>query len=439
MVAVVVACHGGGAGQGSSDAPGPGAPGAGPDAPAGSDAGGLRRISYGTHDGAIDSEWIYVAPGRPNAPIVVIAHGQGTEHIVNCFAAEPPHDPTVKQAVALADELAREGYTAVAVMYRNAGEGQPVLPEMRLRDTYLRDAAAVLAAARDVRDRRGGDGDVPIALVGHSNGTYAAWWAATDRPELAELQRGLAIRTLVLAGHTANALANLVAVRAAIGSPAKADRQRAILAGTFLAVGAAVEAAGASQVMAEELEGSSVVAARLAPLLSPAGVAAFRAAAVTPVVGVGGACRDGVPAVCDGGCLQQAFARAADPGAVADYLSPTLRAAIDAWDPTRFADPGDANPVVAIGREISPPFYRGRVRAPRGLVEYSANDHVVVPHGQATRDGTIAALRTQGASVPSSPAIATDAHGVCEHGDYWESARACGYADMLAELHAALD
>ncbi|MEO7734198.1 MAG: hypothetical protein ABIY55_24760, partial [Kofleriaceae bacterium] len=291
----------------------------------------------------------------------------------------------------------------------------------------------------DVRDRRAGADDVPVALVGHSNGTYAAWWAATDRPELAELQRGLAIRTLVLAGHTANALANLVAVRPAIGSAAKTDRQRAILAGTFLAVGAAVELAGASQVTAAALEDRSAVATQLAPLLSAAGIAAFRAAAVTPVVGAGGACRDGAPAICDGGCLQQAFAGAADPGAVTDYLSATLIAAIDAWDPTRFADPGTANPVVAVGREISPPFYAGRVRAPRALVEYSANDHVVVPHGQATRDATLAALRTQGASVPGSPAIAADARGVCEHGDYWEPARDCGNAEILAELHVALD
>ncbi|MEO7733256.1 MAG: hypothetical protein ABIY55_19995, partial [Kofleriaceae bacterium] len=127
MLVVLSACHAGGAAQLE------------PDAAPSSDTGGLRQISYATHDGAVDSEWIYVAPGPPNAPIVVIAHGQGTEHIVNCFAAEPPHDPTVKQAVALADQIAHEGFTAVAVMYRNAGEGQPALPAMRLRDTYLRD------------------------------------------------------------------------------------------------------------------------------------------------------------------------------------------------------------------------------------------------------------------------------------------------------------
>src|SRR5262245_21386050 len=122
MLACIAACHAHG------DAP-----------PPSDDSGGLRQITYATYGGAIDSEWIYVAPGPPGAPIVVIAHGQGTEHVVNCWPTEAPHDFTVKDAVALADELAREGFTAVAVMYRNAGEGQPALPTIRPRDTYLRD------------------------------------------------------------------------------------------------------------------------------------------------------------------------------------------------------------------------------------------------------------------------------------------------------------
>jgi len=55
------------------------------------------------------------------------------------------------------------------------------------------------------------------------------------------------------------------------------------------------------------------------------------------------------------------------------------------------------------------------------------------------RDATIAVLRTQGANIPESPASAADAHGVCEHGDYWDPARNCGNAEIVAELHAALD
>lgn len=383
-------------------------------------------ISY-----AGDSEWLYIAHGPPGAPIVVIAHGQGTEHVVNCWPDEVPHDATVKQAVGLADHLAAEGFTAVAIMYRNEGMGQPALPALRVRDTYLHDAAAVIEAAKAVRTGR-----EPVAFVGHSNGTYAAWWAATDRAELAN---DLDIRTVILAGHTANALANLVSARALFAGTDKLAHQEAITGGVLLAVGSAITAAHASDLAAMSLDDGSPVALQLAPLVSAKGIAAFRAAFVTSVQAANGSCRAGVPATCDGGCLQAQFAAANDPGPATDYVSQVVVDAINFWDPDAPSDPGVAiNPIVEVGRNISPPFYAGHVLAPRALVLYSAKDHVIVPHGQATREFTLAALRTQDATV-ASPPIATDAHGICEHGDYWDPTRACGYAEIVAELHAALN
>jgi pimeloyl-ACP methyl ester carboxylesterase len=411
---LIAACHAAGGGEPAPDAAPPGE---------------LRQITY---DG--DSEWIYIAHGPPGAPIVVIAHGQGTEHVVNCWPDEVPHDATVKQAVGLADHLAAEGFTAVAIMYRNEGMGQPALPALRIRDTYLHDAAAVLAAARAVRT-----GDEPVAFVGHSNGTYAAWWAATDRPELATPRAGLDIRTVILAGHTANALANLVSARALFVGSDKLSHQEAITGGVLLAVGSAITAAHANELAAKNLDDGSPVSIHLAPLLSQKGIDAFRAAFVTPVPTAQGACRAGVPATCDGGCLQAQFAAGTDPGVATDYLSHVVVDAINVWNPDAPTDPGAAtNSIVAVGREISPPFFAGHLLAPRALVLYSAKDHVIVPHGQATRDFTLAALRTQGATV-GVPAIASDAHGVCEHGDYWDPSRSCGYTEIVAELHAALD
>ncbi|MEO8553532.1 MAG: hypothetical protein ABI678_26340, partial [Kofleriaceae bacterium] len=328
-------------------------------APDAAPPGELRMISY---DG--DSEWLYIAHGPPGAPIVVIAHGQGTEHVVNCWPEEVPHDATVKQAVALADHVAAEGFTAVAIMYRNEGSGQPALPTLRVRDTYLRDASAVLAAAQAVRT-----GDEPIALVGHSNGTFAAWWAATDRPELATLRAGLDIRTVILAGHTANALANLVSERALFAGTDKLSHQEAITAGVLLAVTSAISAAHASSLDAANLDDGSPVALQLAPLLSGKGIAAFRAAFGTPVPATQGACRAGVPATCDGGCLQAQFAAGSDPGDASAYVSQVVLDAIGSWNPDAPSDPGEvANPIVAVGREISPPFFTGHVIAPRALV-----------------------------------------------------------------------
>lgn len=401
------------------------------------DDGGTRAITYTTSDGTEDREWIYVAPGPPDAPIVVIAHGQGTDHIINCWPTEIPHDSTVQQAARLADLVAAEGYTAVAIAYRNAGDGQPAVPALRTRDLYLRDAAAVLAAARDVRDRRHVDRDVPVALIGHSNGTYAAWWAATDRPELAELQRGLDIRTLVLGGHTANSLANLVAVRGPV-TGVKKDRQMAIIGTTLLAVSTAIDLAGVAQIDTANLDDGSSVATLLAPLVTAKGLAAFRSTFLTRVTAASARCRAGVPVACDSGCVEDVLAAAPDPGAVTDYVTQTTLDGVDAWNPDVFAVPTGTNPIVVAGRTVSPPFYTGHLLAPRALVEYSASDHVIVPHGQATRDGTLAALRGQGATV-TSPAIASDARGVCEHADYWDSTRACGFAQIIAELHAALD
>ena len=411
------------------------ATGSGTQAP-GSDLAGARRITFVDPDGELDSEWIYVAPGPPDAPIVVIAHGQGSEHVVNCWPNEAPHDATVKQAAALADRLAEEGFTAVAIAYRNAGSGQPVLPAIRMRDIYVRDAAAVLAAARDVRDRRGGDGETPVAFVGGSNGTFAAWWAATDRPELAELQRGLAIETLVLAGHSGNALANLVAVRPALTGD-KTERQRAILLGTMIAVSAAVQRAGVPELEVANLDDGSAIAGELMPLLTPDGIDAFRRVLTTPVAAARGACRSGVPVACDTGCVEDTFADSQDPGAPSTYVTEVVVDAIDAWNPEGPTVLDTSNPVVAATREVSPPFYGGRVRTPRGLVLYSANDHVTNPQGSVAREAALTALRAQGAAVPASPAIAADATAICEHGDYFEPMRGCGYREIVAELHAA--
>src|ERR1043166_7369720 len=83
---------------------------------------GMHEIDVAHPDGTTDH--VYLAVGQPIGPgpfpVVVFAHGQSIGDFANCA---PSGLPPVGAVADLVIDLAERGYLAVAVMYRNVGDG----------------------------------------------------------------------------------------------------------------------------------------------------------------------------------------------------------------------------------------------------------------------------------------------------------------------------
>jgi dienelactone hydrolase len=105
----------------------------------GGPAGTSSVLQVPTLAGGSEPVWIYAAtPTEPGPhPVVIYGHGQGAENIVNCTPDRAPDDGDARTGEQIADALAARGYLAIALFYRNRGEGIPAIGELRARDHYI--------------------------------------------------------------------------------------------------------------------------------------------------------------------------------------------------------------------------------------------------------------------------------------------------------------
>lgn len=409
-----------------------------PDAAALPQGDGWHRIAVPLSSGSSDEMWIYAASSRSapgaNRPVVIYGHGQGLQTIANCSPDGKPTSTVVAPALDFADALAQQGYLAIAVFYRNVGDGAPRSGAARLRDGYLLDARAFLAAARWGRDRHGAGSD-RVALIGASFGTNAALWAVANHPGVKDLQAGLQIATIVFGGHTANGLVSR-SFPTLTSDPSTQVRAAAFLVGAIGVAQATASGDGAEALTAEGLAGATgrYLTARGKTLVSQVLVSAPDPS--NPSC----SSYDRVP-MCKSACLSETFeaivAPETDPGQLTDWLTQEAAEAT-LYDPVG-GDPGPepANPVLKLFRQQSPTLAaNGPVAVRRALLLLSENDDVVIdqtPQGPAALKAKLDAL-----SVPwTAPRIDSDAVGNCEHEDYFEPDRNCGFAEVLEELRQA--
>lgn len=148
----------------------------------------------------IDNIWIDVHSDprlRGPLPIVVIGPGAGRIDWANCY----PDGIPMSSGVTL--NLAQAGFLAIYVGYRIHGVGAPRVGTLKLRDHSTLDARSLLAAAQWGRTchEKGGQ---QVAFIGFSMGTWPAYWSVSENKDLSDLQTDLDIRTIVLAGESAN-------------------------------------------------------------------------------------------------------------------------------------------------------------------------------------------------------------------------------------------
>jgi pimeloyl-ACP methyl ester carboxylesterase len=382
--------------------------------------------------------WIYAASNRANAganlPVVIFGHGQGPQTIANCDPDGKPTSPVVAPATDFVDTLGQQGYLGIAVFYRNTGDGAPRYDTSKLRDGYVFDARAFLAAARWGRDHHGA-GSERVALIGSSFGTNAMFWAVANHPGVTDLQTGLHIATITFAGHTANGLVSRSFP--AMTTSASAD----IRAGAFL-----LGAIGVAQATASADGAEALTAAGLATTSGRYLTAQGRALVTQVLVNAPDPAKTQCAnltevAMCKPICLAATYealvAPKTDPGQLTDWLSPDAAAAT-LYDPSG-GDPGPtpSNPVLKLFRDQSPTLAAtGPIVVKRALLLLSDQDDVIVdqtPQGPATLKAKLDSL-----SVPwTAPKINSDAVGTCEHDSYFEPQRNCGFAQLLDELRQA--
>jgi hypothetical protein len=415
------------------------------DSPAGTPSAGIpagdgaHRISVPLPGGGVDEVWIYAAspPGEAaRLPVVVYGHGLNNE-LANCapdagpggidsFGAHSFGSPR------MADVLAGAGYLGVTVLYRNKGNGAPGVGVLRPRDHYVRDARALLAAARWARDRHG-RGSGRVAFVGHSMGTWPAFWAVTNRVDLADLQVGLDIRTVVLQAETANHITNVSQPECSQGKQPNLGPYWGV---TFIAA-----QSPDGVLRAGDLTGDGPVAALFAASYTELGLELLRTAFFTPAdVDIEG-CAElaGLPPSCDNRCVFETVKRryGGDPLPPAKdlYRRPLLEADQALCDlGADAADPGAelGNPFLAVMRNTSPAYAAEGLVTGRALPLLARGDEHYDEAALRRLTDKLAAL---GAEVPDPPLhLGTE----CSHGSYWSTDKPqCGLDATLAELVAA--
>jgi hypothetical protein len=407
-------------------------------------AGDLHRLEVPLPGGANEAIWIYAAApaAGDGLPVVVFGHGQGPASLLNCAPDRPPSDTDALEARAFADALAREGYLAVAVYYRNRGDTAPGLGALRPRDHHVLDARAFLAAARWARDHHG-QGSPRAALVGTSMGSFPALWAAAPLPELADLQEGLELVTSIPSAMLGNHIANT-----GRGAGQLDDDDPVVRAGAIAMAAYAAVTTRAADRFVLEVTPITVESAGLADGLTAAGAVLFDRLFLAPPPAVPEC--DGltdVPTPCDPACFAATFtALGAELGVTTlvaeDWLTADTLAAIRYWDPPTAVDPGpdSGNELLDLQRAISPAYaLQGPLRVPRLLPLVSLGDHVVtsqVQGGNQAGDLFLARLQATGVSLPDP--IPVIEHSFCGHADYHLPTRpACGWSLILDELAAA--
>lgn len=403
---------------------------------------GWHLVSVPLSDGSQDEMWLYASSmGKPGPlPVAIFGHGQGVLTIANCWPDGHPQSSVVLPAVQFADALAEKGFLGVAIFYRNVGSGAPPAGRLKARGTF-HDARAFLAAARWARDEHGA-GSANAAFIGSSFGTYGAFWAVSPEPDLAELQSGLSIKTMVLAGHAANTLAS-GEFRNLANSPSVSDRAAAaLLAATGIAT-ALAESSKASSLAAADLRAGTPLGNTVSRYLTDRGVALVERTLISPanpaLPGCGASSR--VAPLCNSACLASTYsdlvAPAPDSGPLTNWLTPEAAEAV-LYDPAN-GDPGANTPngLLAAFRQLSPVYtVTGPTLTSRALLLMSTNDDVVVsetPHGLAQLR---AALGRLGIGF-FEPPISSDAAGTCEHDSYMDPHRGCGFDAIVSELQDA--
>lgn len=394
---------------------------------------GSERIPVDHPDGARDEVYVYtVVPSAGlDLPIVVYAPGQGQGGIANCepdaSAYGTPH----------ARALAAQGFAVAAVRYRNVGDGAPGTGVLRPRDHHLRDARALLAAARALRERLGARGSDRVAVVGSSMGTWPALWAVSGRPELADLQDGLDLRTAILHGETGNHLANGSDRCGEERSERLEVRARYVVGGAWAVLRTEATALGLAEVTAADLDAGRPLGDAIRHSLTERGVELLRAVffeAPDPSL-EGCESAAGRPAECAGlPCLTSTFAARFGGAPARDFLRPDVieaRCAFSAETP----DPGpDTGNRFSTGlREQSPAYTMpGPPRVSRALSLLSEGDGHHDPAAQAV---LLDRLESLGIAVPRPP---PNPGPSCGHGDYLDPSRPeCGLELITAELEAA--
>ncbi|MEZ4401047.1 MAG: hypothetical protein R3B06_13565 [Kofleriaceae bacterium] len=395
---------------------------------------------------SLDTVWLYASSPTTAGPhpVVVYAHGQGASTLTNCWTAGPPAYGDVADGMRVADELAAAGYLGIAVYYRNTGEGAPAGGALRFRDHGALDTRALLAAARWGRDVHGA-GSAKVAFVGVSMGSFPAFLAATQAPAWADLQAGLDVRAAVIAGMAQNHVANFWRnVGPGLASTVPAERAQAILGVAVALPGPLAVALGVDTLTLADVADGQPLGDRLGASLRPPARRLFedlllRTGAELPFAACAG---QTLPAACDPGCAQAVALDAFDglpglPGLPA-WLTDDAVAAATYWAPPGAIDPMSAPPgsALAVLRQQSPVYHDHVMLAPEVLPLLSASDHVVIAQGQAAAELLAARLVALGVTdLATVPRIDRDGAGVCEHGDYFRSARpACGWAATLATL-----
>jgi hypothetical protein len=373
-----------------------------------------RVLTVAQPGGITDEVPIYIATpsGSGPFPVVIYGHGQGAGNLVHCRT----DDADFLASKRVADALAREGYLAIAVFYRNRGNAAA---QLHARDHYILDARAFLAAAQLARTELGGGSQV--ALIGVSMGSFPATWAAASLAALADLQAGLDIVTVIPTAMLGNHLGNTGRSQQLLVDLDPNVRRTAIAFAAFLAATAPAAAEVRTQITDTQL-------------LTAAGNRLVKQTFLEP------ACGTQLPAACSPACMAQTFDAIAPTRVdAADFLTPEALEAIAFWDPPIRLDPGAAttNRLLAAQRALSPAYVlAGPLKTPRMLPLVSTGDHVVINQGQAAADFYLAKLRATGVAIPDPVPVVRDPS--CGHGDYFDPTRPqCGWSLVIAELAEA--
>ena len=367
---------------------------------------GLHVVTIPQPDGTEDRVYVAVASPAEEGKYPIVVFAQSREHDVNCSTQTDGIPPGVVKFLA---ELALEGFVAVATSYRTTGELAPATTGWRPADNYLRDARTLLGAAEWARVRHRKSSN-ELALIGASEATRTAFWAATPQPELEEFQRCLAFRSLVLVGGSANLVAN---------PPDSATLPVQLVAAT----------GGVGSLRAGEVPGLPDIGR----YLTPDGVTWVEQLALTAgEPSHSSRCQRFMAPLCDDECAT-ATEQTLSLGAL------TTPEADDAWayyqPPGRVDPKGSDNGMLAMMRALSPVFSATELLPDRGLHVMSTHDPRYAPEAHTRLNDKLTAL---GAAVAVKN-VTTDVSGEpCAAKDYIEAAKpACGFDAIVRELNAA--
>lgn len=404
---------------------------------------GYHQIVVPQPDGSSDAMTIYAVAPNPEThgdgpfPVIIYGHGQNYRSVANCS----PDSATSAVDEARMQPLAEAGYLAIAVQYRNRGAGAPSVGSIRLREHWILDARGLLAAAQWARDEHG-KGTGEVAFIGTSMGTWPAFWAASGDPTLADLQSGLAVRTVVMAAESANHFANTSGHYAdvvAAGTP-EANLQAVVTGGGFVTtIGAAW--LGMTQVDVTDLAAGEALGDWIRLHLTEAGVELTSALFFEePPAGVScGASYIDKPPVCSDACIgmsyEAMYGAIADFGPLTDFFTPAGVDAFTFWQPELGQlDPGTGvtNELMLAMRAGSPAYAAPSLLAPRALSLLNEADGHYDPDARQVLLDKLASLGVSPVGAPSNSL----SH--CGHMTYLDATKPeCGLDVLLPELAAA--